>query len=88
MKPTRYGQVAERILNLINNGVLKQGEKIPSIRQLSQELNVSINTVKEAYWKLERQNYIIAVPQSGFYVQKQSSNLSILHQRRRSIPVD
>ena len=66
MKPTRYGQVAERILNLIHNGVLKKGEKIPSIRQLSQELNVSINTVKEAYWKLERQNYIVAVPQSGF----------------------
>ncbi len=74
MKPTRYGQVAERILNLINNGVLKADEKIPSIRQLSRELNVSINTVKEAYWKLERQNYIVAVPQSGFYVQKKSSD--------------
>ena len=76
MKTTRYGQVAERILNLINNGVLKEGEKIPSIRQLSQELNVSINTVKEAYWKLERENYIFAVPQSGFYVQKQFSDIS------------
>jgi DNA-binding transcriptional MocR family regulator len=75
MKQTRYGQVAERILNLINNGVLKEGEKIPSIRQLSQELNVSINTVKEAYWKLERQNYIVAVPQSGFYVRKRSSDI-------------
>ena len=76
MKITRYGQVAERILNLINNGVLKEGEKIPSIRQLSQELNVSINTVKEAYWKLERENHIVAVPQSGFYVQKQFSDTS------------
>jgi DNA-binding transcriptional regulator YhcF (GntR family) len=76
MKITRYGQVAERILNLINNGVLKEGEKIPSIRQLSQELNVSINTVKEAYWKLERENHIVAVPQSGFYVQKQFSDAS------------
>ena len=76
MKTTRYGRVAERILNLINKGVLKEGEKIPSIRQLSQELNVSINTVKEAYWKLERENYIVAVPQSGFYVQKQFSDTS------------
>jgi DNA-binding transcriptional MocR family regulator len=76
MKITRYGQVAERILNLINNGVLKEGEKIPSIRQLSQELNVSINTVKEAYWKLERENHIVAVPQSGFYVQKRFSDTS------------
>jgi DNA-binding transcriptional MocR family regulator len=76
MKTTRYGQVAERILNLIHNRVLKEGEKIPSIRQLSQELGVSINTVKEAYWKLERENYIVAVPQSGFYVQKQFSDTS------------
>jgi DNA-binding transcriptional MocR family regulator len=70
MKTTRYKQVAERILNLINNGVLKEGDKIPSIRQLSKELHVSINTVKEAYWRLENQNYIVAVPQSGFYVTK------------------
>ena len=76
MKETLYGQVAEKILNLIHNGVLKEGDKIPSIRQLSRELNVSINTVKEAYWKLERQNYIVAVPQSGFYVKKRPADSS------------
>jgi DNA-binding transcriptional MocR family regulator len=68
---TRYEQVADRVLNLIHNGVLKEGEKIPSLRKLSQELRVSINTVKEAYWRLEDQNYITAIPQSGFYVKKQ-----------------
>ncbi len=76
MKTTRYEQVAESILNLIKNGVLKEGDKIPSLRQLSQELNVSVNTVKEAYWKLEDQNYIIALPQSGFYVKRQNSGTS------------
>ncbi len=67
----RNEMVAERILNLIRKGVLKQGDKIPSIRQLSRELHVSINTVKDAYWKLESRNYIVAVPQSGFYVKRQ-----------------
>ena len=81
MKTTRYEQVAERILNLIKNGVLKEGDKIPSLRRLSKELNVSVNTVKEAYWKLEDRNYIFAVPQSGFYVKKQSADL----ERRRSV---
>jgi DNA-binding transcriptional MocR family regulator len=71
-KSSRNEMVAERILNLIGKGVLKEGDKIPSIRQLSRELNVSINTVKDAYWKLESRNYIVAVPQSGFYVKKQS----------------
>jgi len=70
---TRYDEVAGRILNLIHNGVLKEGDRIPSIRKLSDELGVSVNTVKEAYWKLENQNYIVAIPQSGFYVKKQSA---------------
>ena len=68
MRQTRYKQVADRVLNLINNGALKEGDKIPSLRQLAQELNVSVNTVKEAYWTLENENYIFAVPQSGYYV--------------------
>lgn len=72
----RYEQVAGRILNLIHKGVLKEGEKIPSIRGLSREMRVSINTVKEAYWRLENQNYIVAVPQSGFYVKKQPRPLT------------
>ena len=76
MKNTRYEQVAERILALINNGVWKEGEKIPSIRQLSRELGVSVNTVKEAYWRLESRNHIVAVPQSGFYVARQAAEPS------------
>lgn len=70
-KPTRYEQVAQRIRHLIENGALKEGERLPSLRKLSRELNVSINTVKEAYWHLENQNYITAVPCSGYYVKKQ-----------------
>ncbi|MGD9369678.1 MAG: PLP-dependent aminotransferase family protein [Desulfobacteraceae bacterium] len=72
-KTTRYAQVAHRIMHQIENGVFKEGDRIPSLRQLSDELNVSINTVKEAYWKLETDNYITAVPQSGFYVRKPSA---------------
>lgn len=70
-KPTRYEQVAQRIRHLIENGVLKEGDRLPSLRKLSEELQVSINTVKEAYWRLENQNHITAVPCSGYYVKKQ-----------------
>ncbi len=72
MKQTRYEQVANKIVTLIQNGALQEGDKIPSIRQLSRELGLSVNTIKEAYWRLEDKNYIAAVPQSGFYVKKQS----------------
>jgi DNA-binding transcriptional MocR family regulator len=74
-KNSRKEMVSKRILDLIRTGALKEGDRIPSIRQLSRELKVSINTVKDAYWKLESRNYIVAVPQSGFYVQKQPADM-------------
>ncbi len=77
IKTSRNEMVTKRILNLIRTGALKEGDRIPSIRQLSRELKVSINTVKEAYWKLESRNYIVAVPQSGFYVKKQPADIGI-----------
>ncbi len=73
MKTTKYTQVADRIINLIDKGTLKDGDRLPSMRQLCTELNVSMNTVKEAYWSLEKQNIIEAIPQSGFFVKKHSA---------------
>lgn len=73
MRTPRYEQIAEKIVTLIHSGALKEGEKIPSIRQLSHELSVSVNTVKEAYWRLEDRNYLTAVPQSGYYVKNRFS---------------
>lgn len=67
-KTTLYKEVAARIVTLIDRGIMKEGEKIPSIRELSDTLGVSLNTVKEAYSQLENRYYIEAVPQSGFYV--------------------
>jgi DNA-binding transcriptional MocR family regulator len=74
-KTSRNEMVSKRILDLIRSGALKEGDRIPSIRQLSRELKVSINTVKDAYWKLESRNHIVAVPQSGFYVKKQPAGM-------------
>ena len=63
-----YEQVAERISFLIEQGALRPGDRAPSIRRLSQQLQVSINTVKEAYVLLEDRQLLEARPQSGFYV--------------------
>jgi len=77
-KTTLYKKVSRRISQLIENGVLKEGDRLPSLRRLSEEMQVSINTVKEAYWRLENRNQITAVPQSGYYVRKQPQ-LSTAH---------
>ena len=63
-----YQKVQDRIENLIYEGAFKAGQRIPSIRQLSRQMGVSINTVKEAYEGLERRRLVEARPQSGYYV--------------------
>jgi DNA-binding transcriptional MocR family regulator len=63
-----YEDVSRRILHLIDKGVYKIGDRIPSVRALSHQLSVSISTVTEAYRLMEDQGRIEARPQSGYYV--------------------
>ena len=66
----RYQKVAGRVEQLIREGTLKQGSRVPSLREMSSLLGVSLNTVREAYSTLDAQYLIEAVPQSGYYVKK------------------
>src|ERR1043166_7686707 len=63
-----YDRVVSRIARLIDQGTLRPGDRIPSIRKLSSNDSVSISTVLQAYLVLERKGLIEAKPQSGFYV--------------------
>jgi DNA-binding transcriptional MocR family regulator len=63
-----YEQVATHIRTLIDRGTLHPGERLPSIRKLSSQMDVSISTVLQAYMTLEAGHCIEAKPQSGFYV--------------------
>jgi DNA-binding transcriptional MocR family regulator len=60
-----YEEISNKINNMIANGTYRPGERIPSIRVLSRQMRVSVNTVMEAYSRLEM---IEARPQSGYYV--------------------
>ena len=63
-----YEEVAARIARLIEQGTYRPGERIPSVRQLSLQQQVSISTVLQAYYLLEERGLIEARPQSGYYV--------------------
>ena len=63
-----YKEVAEKITSLVDNGTFRPGDRLPSIRELSRQSKVSINTVKVAYGHLEDRSVIEARPQSGYYV--------------------
>src|SRR5512133_49595 len=71
-KVLRYQELAEKLASLIRQGTYPPGERIPSVRQMSREQNLSISTVLQAYSLLERQGLIESRPQSGYYVHAQS----------------
>jgi DNA-binding transcriptional MocR family regulator len=68
MEAILHQQVAERVAALILGGTFRVGDRLPSIREMSRQAQVSINTVKAAYTHLEDRCLIAARPQSGYYV--------------------
>ena len=69
-----YRQVIDLISENIETGTLRSGDRLPSLRKMSQAAGVSIPTVRQAYIELERQRRIESRPQSGFYVRPRPGN--------------
>ncbi|EFA3982631.1 winged helix-turn-helix transcriptional regulator [Escherichia coli] len=65
---TRYQHLATLLAERIEQGLYRHGEKLPSVRCLSQEHGVSISTVQQAYQTLETMNLITPLPRSGYFV--------------------
>ena len=64
--PPLYLQIAEQLAQLIRNGTLARGEKLPSVRELARQHGVAQTTVVQAYHWLEDARLIAARPRSGF----------------------
>lgn len=63
-----YERIAAQVARLIEEGTLRPGERIPSVRKLHQHQQVSVTTVTQAYRLLESRGLVEARPQSGYYV--------------------
>lgn len=60
-----YEQIRDELRKLILTGILAPGEKLPSVRELAQELAINPNTIQRAYRELEQEGYIDSVPGKG-----------------------
>ena len=63
-----YMQVADGIQKMIAEEILKIGDKLPSVRVLSEEYGISMGTAFQAYYLLEGKGLIESRPKSGYYV--------------------
>jgi len=70
-----YEQIIKQIKSLIITGQLTEGEPLPSIRNLAQELRISVITTKRAYEEIEKEGFIQTVPGKGSYVSGQNKEL-------------
>ena len=70
-------QIVRRLGRQIDEGVLREGAKLPSIRQFAQSHRVSVFTVVEAYDRLVAQGYLVSRPHSGFFVRRRAVSASI-----------
>lgn len=70
-----YLQVSDQIKTLILEGGLKEGDMLPSMRNLALELRISFMTTKRAYEELERDGFIESYTGKGSFVKAQNAEL-------------
>ncbi|MCL6415269.1 PLP-dependent aminotransferase family protein [Aestuariirhabdus sp. Z084] len=73
----RYKALASQLIEEIQARKWQQGERLPSLRRFSALYDVSLTTAQNCYHALEEQGWLLAKPQSGFYVSSPMQDLSV-----------
>ena len=63
-----YTQICDGIREQILTGVLQEGDKLPSVRELAMELAINPNTIQRSYRTLEDEGWIASVAGKGSFV--------------------
>jgi GntR family transcriptional regulator len=70
-----YEQITTQIKEMILNGILQEGDALPSMRTLAKDLRISIITTKRAYEDLERDGFIESFTGRGSFVKATGKEL-------------
>lgn len=70
-----YEQIVDQTVKFILAGILKPGDRIPSVRNLSIELSVNPNTIQKSLSELDRKGLIFSVPGKGCFVTEEAKAL-------------
>ena len=69
-----YTQITNQIKKMILDGTLKEGDALPSMRNLAMQLRISVITTKRAYEELERAGFIESFTGKGSFVKAQNTD--------------
>ena len=62
-----YEQIKDGLRRLILSDVIRQNERLPSVRDLASQLAINPNTIQKAYRELEQERYIYTVSGRGSF---------------------
>ena len=68
-----YTQIADGFREQIAAGILKPGDKLPSVRDLAAELAINPNTIQRSYRQLELEGWIVSMQGKGCFVSGEMS---------------
>ena len=70
-----YEQIKQQIKENILKGYVAPGEHLPSMRELAEDLSVSVITTKRAYEDLEKDGFVFTIRGKGTFVKEQDSSI-------------
>lgn len=78
-----YRQIAIQVREAVARGHAAPGEKLPSVRELSQRLVVNPNTIARAYTELEREGVLHTRQGMGVFIARPTTDLTKVARRKR-----
>lgn len=63
-----YEQLIKQVEDQVLKGIMKEGDKMPSVRSLSMELSTNPNTIQKAYMELDRRGILVSIPGKGSFI--------------------
>jgi len=75
---TKLQQLIHAINEAISNGILKEGDFLPSVNQLSRQSGLSRDTIFKAYSILKQRSIISSTPTKGYFVNSLSFKVMVL----------
>ncbi len=82
---TFYEQIKGQLLSAIYCGKIRAGDRLPSIREVSDDLGINYKTTRKIYLKLAEENYLEIVKGSGAFLKERSGEASYEQMRRQAV---
>lgn len=80
-----YLQIVRQVQHLVASGELRQGDQLPTVRQLATELRINFNTVARAYRILDESRLISTQRGRGTYIWEGPDEGTMEHIRQQSL---